>query len=711
MPDDKALSCGAGTERVGGVCVALDGGGADTADTTDVGNAADAGVADAGAQDAGSQDAGGGDAKGSDAVADVAADVPPKCVPNCVGRNCGDDGCEGSCGTCTDPKTPLCNTALGTCVAKCVPVCDGKNCGDDGCGGDCGKCAGDLKCHASGRCVPKGWTCNPQFYAAGDACDCGCGAYDADCDDSTAFISGCGSLQKCGKTGVCEDKVPKAWTCAATSYGALDACNCGCGAPDPDCKQDTLGVVGCKTGEVCKDDGTCSTCTPACKDKECGDDGCGGSCGTCSSGGKTACDAGKCVDPCKPAPLVCKTAECGTDGCGGSCGACPAWAACDSGQCKAVPLAEAATSCVNKCGSKADSGCLCTPGCKDKKNAAECCKDYADICSCKPNCAGKACGDDGCGGSCGECKGATPFCDSASKCVAKCEKQCDGKTCGPDGCGGTCGSCGDSDECAWTGQCVPKTWHCPQSYFADGKACDCGCGAADPDCKKAALVTLGCPASDTKCDDEGLCAVTFCGANSDCAKGWCTGVWRAGAGVYKGVCAAPNSTAKAPGQPCKSDGECASAACVGGQCRVHCQADADCATTERCVGLAVQSPTSGKVVGFVAACASVPGAGADCKAQKDCASGVCTAFVAPKTFGPRYFCAHGSDKAGGSCATGPCPTGQLCAVTGGNATCGLACPGGDGDCSTGQKCGAMVFHDHGTASPADDPKVAVCVAK
>ena len=44
-----------------------------------------------------------------------------------------------------------------TCVEEeqgcaCVPNCDGKNCGADGCGGTCGECPTELLCHADGVC-------------------------------------------------------------------------------------------------------------------------------------------------------------------------------------------------------------------------------------------------------------------------------------------------------------------------------------------------------------------------------------------------------------------------------------------------------------------------------------------------------------------------------------------------------------------------------
>ena len=55
----------------------------------------------------------------------------PICTPMCSGKNCGDDGCGGSCGICQNGIP--CNPD-GTC---CVPKCD-PNCGQqNGCGGYC----------------------------------------------------------------------------------------------------------------------------------------------------------------------------------------------------------------------------------------------------------------------------------------------------------------------------------------------------------------------------------------------------------------------------------------------------------------------------------------------------------------------------------------------------------------------------------------------
>jgi hypothetical protein len=72
------------------------------------------------------------------------------CVPSCPGKQCGDDGCLGSCGTCAGGKTC---SAAGQCVASCAPSCAGKQCGDDGCLGLCGTCAMGTTCNAAGQCA------------------------------------------------------------------------------------------------------------------------------------------------------------------------------------------------------------------------------------------------------------------------------------------------------------------------------------------------------------------------------------------------------------------------------------------------------------------------------------------------------------------------------------------------------------------------------
>lgn len=102
-------------------------------------------------------------------------------------------------------------------------------------------------------------------------------------------------------------------------------------------------------------DGKC-ICQPDCEGKDCGENGCGDTCGNCPDG-KT-CTGGKCI--CQP---NCNDKECGDDGCGSSCGECQPQDYCGAGQC--VPMcgdgtcagAEDCSTCPEDCGQ-------CPPECQ-----------------------------------------------------------------------------------------------------------------------------------------------------------------------------------------------------------------------------------------------------------------------------------------------------------------------------------------------------------
>ena len=70
-----------------------------------------------------------------------------------------------------------------TLIGGCVPQCDGKECGDDGCGGDCGDCSLDGACSPGGLCLDScaglcgheynvDWSCqcDEECFVAGDCC-------------------------------------------------------------------------------------------------------------------------------------------------------------------------------------------------------------------------------------------------------------------------------------------------------------------------------------------------------------------------------------------------------------------------------------------------------------------------------------------------------------------------------------------------------------
>jgi hypothetical protein len=109
-----------------------------------------------------------------------------------------------------------------------------------------------------------------------------------------------------------------------------------------------------------------------------------------------------------------------------------------------------------------------------------------------PGCAGKECGDNGAGYSCGECL-AGADCEADGKCgpcTPLCQAQ--GLECGDDGCAGSCGECGDSMVCD-KGKCVAGP--CDPVANCQGKQCgDDGCGG-----------TCGACEADKSCSPDGLC--------------------------------------------------------------------------------------------------------------------------------------------------------------------------------------------------------------
>lgn len=95
-------------------------------------------------------------------------------------------------------------------------------------------------------------------------------------------------------------------------------------------------------------------CLPACENKQCGEDGCGGVCGLCGplqecdSDATCLCKYVECGDGCCPQEDVCAAGQCctpqcdgmacGDDGCSGSCGDCPGAKWCVAGQCQDLGL-------------------------------------------------------------------------------------------------------------------------------------------------------------------------------------------------------------------------------------------------------------------------------------------------------------------------------------------------------------------------------------
>ena len=130
----------------------------------------------------------------------------------------------GACGTaCAAGET----CAAGVCTRRCVPNCNGIQCGDDGCGGSCGQCGGGERCR-DGRCLESEdeWPIDPipdgQCVANNETCSEGdtccdpkrtCATAIGECSDEPICcgVDGasckrdcdcCGRF-RCGKDGTC----------------------------------------------------------------------------------------------------------------------------------------------------------------------------------------------------------------------------------------------------------------------------------------------------------------------------------------------------------------------------------------------------------------------------------------------------------------------------------------------------------------------------
>ena len=321
-------------------------------------------------------------------LVDLSPDEADTCVPDGAGGEYGDDESGGTCWDCADGETDsvdACDSETGDFV-QCWPDCDDKFCGSDGCGGSCGECPADpcFDMCLDGMCQPSNagpeecdgidnncdgvtdegfsdWDsddladcvdpdddndgdpddtdCEPldpsSNHFAFEQCDCvdnncngikdegfpdldGDGCCDADDDldgDGDPDASDCavdnpdifhGAFEECdGEDNNCSGQVDEGYP-DTNLNGIPDCMETGpCffipgEGPDEDC--DGYGdLVDCEplngevhpgAQEICDEiDNDCSgvvdddcVCVPDCWWQECGDDGCGGSCGECDDG-------------------------------------------------------------------------------------------------------------------------------------------------------------------------------------------------------------------------------------------------------------------------------------------------------------------------------------------------------------------------------------------------------------------------------------------
>jgi hypothetical protein len=174
----------------------------------------------------------------------------------CAPETYGDGTCNCGCGVvdsdCPDAKATSCEVCDET---SCWPL-------------HCDKIEADDNAHCSGP--PPAWNCSARLYHDGARCDCGCGALDPDCESS-----GVDACEKCDAPGSCSAHVcpgivnpsdnahcvqpdpPADWSCQPNAYGDGVECDCGCGVPDIDCRDDAFTT--CMRCLVCGGHGDCTT--------------------------------------------------------------------------------------------------------------------------------------------------------------------------------------------------------------------------------------------------------------------------------------------------------------------------------------------------------------------------------------------------------------------------------------------------------------------
>lgn len=105
------------------------------------------------------------------------------------------DGCDASCQIedgwfCEAPGRPCVKPVCGDGEVEGPEQCDDGGLADgDGCSAECRREPGWVCLEPGAACerLPKAWVCSVVFFGGGDGCDCGCGARDPDCADDSLW--------------------------------------------------------------------------------------------------------------------------------------------------------------------------------------------------------------------------------------------------------------------------------------------------------------------------------------------------------------------------------------------------------------------------------------------------------------------------------------------------------------------------------------------
>jgi hypothetical protein len=259
------------------------------------------------------------------------------------------------------------------------------------------------------------------------------------------------------------------------------------------------GVAGTCQGRGCK-------CTRQCEGKVCGEDGCGGVCGTCQDGYVCA-NGGQCLHPSEeliavePAQEVVEPLTELPE---------PQEEAVEPPVEATEPVIEVVEPLVEVAEPQPETGegvpeaadssdaetgeWVCTEGYQPCEDGAQCCtgmcvplEDGAQVCA------------DLCTDACPEgweCTAVEAGQDVLHVCLPKvCVPDCSGRECGPNGCGADCGVCGSDQFCTAGGLCLPL------DADGDGWNDSQDCAPLDPDVHPGAA-DHACDGVDNDCDGQ-----------------------------------------------------------------------------------------------------------------------------------------------------------------------------------------------------------------
>lgn len=266
-------------------------------------------------------------------VEDVEPDV---CVPDCLGRECGADGCGGDCGVC--PPWLSCDP-LGVCAG--IDCQSSKDCPDDMvCDKEqdlCVECMGDEDCQDGFLCGPD-YQCYQVYECSSDK---DCKEYDMVCDKDAQICVDCLGHPDCEDDEYCEESLCMPMVCKP----GLEACQ---GSDIGLCLEDGSGwstKQSCTAVQYCEDaechDQVCTPDAAFCEGpvlKICNSKGSGVMSELDCSLADLVCSDGECMDlVCPPDEDFCpdpgSLGHCATDGLSYDEAPCPDQTFCELGAC------------------------------------------------------------------------------------------------------------------------------------------------------------------------------------------------------------------------------------------------------------------------------------------------------------------------------------------------------------------------------------------